>query len=74
MAVHTSRSSSPGVRHANYVGRHGALVVSLGIGMAMATMPSIALAEPNSGSYIVETNPRSRFPRVIVVDDDILLS
>jgi hypothetical protein len=79
MAVHTNRSSSPGVptgwltststkplvnrpsqaggpgeprtmRHANYVGRHGALVVPLGIGMAVATMPGIALAEPNSGS------------------------
>jgi hypothetical protein len=41
---------APTMRHANYVGRHGALVVLLGTGVAVAAMPGITLAEPNSGS------------------------
>ncbi|MET0474193.1 MAG: hypothetical protein ABW001_06085, partial [Mycobacterium sp.] len=36
--------------YAKYVGRVGALAVTLGVGVAVATMPGIAYADPSEGS------------------------
>jgi hypothetical protein len=38
------------VGHARYIGRVGALAVTLGVGVAMATTPGLAYAEPTSES------------------------
>ena len=38
------------VGHARYIGRVGALAVTLGVGVAMATTPGLAYAEPTSDS------------------------
>jgi len=38
------------VGHARYIGRVGALAVTLGVGVAMATIPGLAYAEPTSDS------------------------
>lgn len=45
-------SKLPRLTYANYIGRVGGLAVALGIGVAIANSPAIALAEPDSS-----TNP-----------------
>lgn len=45
--------------HARYIGRVGALAVTLGVGVAMATTPGLAYAEPTSDSSMSSESPSS---------------
>ena len=45
--------------HARYIGRVGALAVTLGVGVAMAATPGVAYAEPASGSSSSESSSPS---------------
>lgn len=57
----TPRRSSSGLRYARYVGRVGALAVSLGVGFAVATTPGVAYADDSTDST-TNTSPSPNSP------------
>ncbi len=51
------------LRYARYVGRVGALAVSLGVGFAIASTPGVALADDTTNATATSTSPSADPPR-----------